>query len=339
MNILGIETSCDETGVAIYSTGQGLLAEALHSQVDLHAVYGGVVPEIASRDHIRRLLPLVRQVLAEAGIDRPDVIAHTAGPGLVGALMVGAGLAAGLGLAWNCPVIPVHHMEGHLLAPMLEDCPPEFPFLALLVSGGHSMLIAVKSLGTYELLGTTLDDAVGEAFDKTAKLLGLGYPGGPALAALAEEGDESAFAFPRPMLNRPGNDFSFSGLKTAVMLEVRKASEENRQEQVRANIAASFQRAAVDTLVAKSIRAAKAAGLSRIVVAGGVGANKLLRQEMATRFPGEVFYPRLAYCTDNGAMIAVAGALRLADAERISEIRATPRWPLDSLAIPGAGGR
>jgi N6-L-threonylcarbamoyladenine synthase len=229
-------------------------------------------------------------------------------------------------------------MEGHLLAPMLEDEPPDFPFLALLVSGGHSMLIAVNSLGDYDLMGTTLDDAVGEAFDKTAKLLGLGYPGGPALAALAEVGDETAYAFPRPMLKRPGNDFSFSGLKTAVMIEVRRAREENMLDSVRADIAASFQRAAVDTLVAKSIRAAKAAGLHRIVVAGGVGANKLLRQEMAARFPGEVFYPRLAYCTDNGAMIAVAGALRLADAGPIGEIRATPRWPLDSLKVPGTAG-
>jgi N6-L-threonylcarbamoyladenine synthase len=338
MNVLGIETSCDETGVALYSTEHGLIAEALHSQVDLHAVYGGVVPEIASRDHIRRLLPLVRQVLGEADVNRPDLIAHTAGPGLVGALMVGAGLAAGLGLAWGCPVVPVHHMEGHLLAPMLEEHPPEFPFLALLVSGGHSMLIAVQALGDYHLMGTTLDDAVGEAFDKTAKLLGLGYPGGPALAALAGDGDESAFAFPRPMLNRPGNDFSFSGLKTAVMLEVRKAGEEGNLDSIRADIAASFQRAAVDTLVAKSIRAAKTAGLNRIVVAGGVGANRLLRQEMAARFPGEVFYPRLAYCTDNGAMIAVAGALRLADAGPIREIRATPRWPLDTLAVPGNAG-
>jgi N6-L-threonylcarbamoyladenine synthase len=338
MNILGIETSCDETGVALYSTERGLLAEALHSQVDLHAVYGGVVPEIASRDHIRRLLPLTRQVLAEARVERPDVVAHTAGPGLVGALMVGAGLAAGLGFAWGCPVVAVHHMEGHLLAPMLEDDPPEFPFLALLVSGGHSMLIAVNGLGDYSLLGTTLDDAVGEAFDKTAKLLDLGYPGGPALAALAEGGDETAYAFPRPMLNRPGNDFSFSGLKTAVMLEVRKAAEESRLDQARADIAASFQRAAIDTLVGKSIRAAKSTGLNRIVVAGGVGANKLLRQEMAARFPGDVFYPRLAYCTDNGAMIAVAGALRLDDAGEVDEIRATPRWPLDSLAVPGATG-
>ena len=338
MIVLGIETSCDETGVALYSTEQGLLGEALHSQVDLHAVYGGVVPEIASRDHIRRLLPLIRQVLGAAGIERPDAIAYTAGPGLVGALMVGGGMAAGLGLAWRCPVVPVHHMEGHLLAPMLEDEPPAFPFLALLVSGGHSMLIGVQALGDYELLGTTLDDAVGEAFDKTAKLLDLGYPGGPALAALAERGDGRAYEFPRPMLNRPGHDFSFSGLKTAVMLEVRKARERGDYETVRADIAASFQRAAVDTLVAKSIRAAKSAGLDRIVVAGGVGANELLRQEMAARFPGQVYYPRLAYCTDNGAMIAVAGALRLADAAAISEIRAEARWPLDSLSIPGTGG-
>jgi N6-L-threonylcarbamoyladenine synthase len=335
VNVLGIETSCDETGVALYSTERGLLAEALHSQVDLHAVYGGVVPEIASRDHVRRLLPLVRQVLADAGVERPDAIAYTAGPGLVGALMVGGGMAAGLGVAWGCPVVPVHHMEGHLLAPMLEDEPPEFPFLALLVSGGHSMLIAVRALGEYTLLGTTLDDAVGEAFDKTAKLLGLGYPGGPALAKLAESGDDAAFDFPRPMLNRPGDDFSFSGLKTAVMIEVRKAEARGDLEQCRADMAASFQRACVDTLVGKSIRAARNAGLDRIVIAGGVGANRLLRAEMAERFPGEVYYPRLAYCTDNGAMIAVAGALRLADAAEISEIRAQARWSLESLGAPG----
>jgi N6-L-threonylcarbamoyladenine synthase len=336
MNVLGIETSCDETGVALYSTERGLLADALHSQVDLHAVYGGVVPEIASRDHVRRLLPLIRQVLSQAGVERPDAIAYTAGPGLVGALMVGGGMAAGLGLAWDCPVIPVHHMEGHLLAPMLEDNPPAFPFLALLVSGGHSMLIAVHALGDYALLGTTLDDAVGEAFDKTAKLLGLGYPGGPALAALAEHGNEVAYDFPRPMLNRPGHDFSFSGLKTAVMIEVRKAEARGDLEQCRADIAASFQRAAVDTLVEKAIRAANAARLTRIVVAGGVGANKLLRQEIANRFPGAVHYPRMAWCTDNGAMIAVAGALRLADARPIGEIRAQARWALESLSAPVA---
>ena len=338
MNVLGIETSCDETGVAVYSTAKGLVADALHSQVDLHAVYGGVVPEIASRDHIRRLLPLVQQVLGEAGIDRPDAIAYTAGPGLVGALMVGSGLANGLGLAWDCPVIPVHHMEGHLLAPMLEHEPPAFPFLALLVSGGHSMLIAVTGLGEYELLGTTLDDAVGEAFDKTAKLLGLGYPGGPALAALAENGDDSAYPFPRPMLHRPGFDFSFSGLKTAVMLEVRKAEEQGELDARRADLAASFQRAAVDTLVGRTLQAAKHRGLGRIIIAGGVGANKLLRAEMQARFDGQVYYPRMAFCTDNGAMIAVAGALRLADARQAGEIRAQARWSLDTLARPAAAG-
>ena len=336
MNVLGIETSCDETGVALFNTDQRLLADALHSQVDLHAVYGGVVPEIASRDHIRCLLPLIEQVLAAAQITRPDAIAYTAGPGLVGALMVGSGMANGLGLAWDCPVIPVHHMEGHLLAPMLEDEAPEYPFLALLVSGGHTMLIAVRGLGEYELLGTTLDDAVGEAFDKSAKLLGLGYPGGPALAALAEHGDECAFTLPRPMLNRSGFDFSFSGLKTAVMLVVRKADEEGVLEQQRANIAASFQRAAVDTLVGRAVQAAKSEQLERIVIAGGVGANKLLRAEMAGRFAGDVYYPRMEFCTDNGAMIAVAGALRLADAQGAGEVRAQARWPLATLLRPGA---
>ena len=334
MIVLGIESSCDETGVALYDTEKGLLAEALHSQVDLHAVYGGVVPEIASRDHIRMLLPLIQQVMSEAGIGKPDAIAYTAGPGLVGALMVGGGMANGLGLAWGCPVIPVHHMEGHLLAPMLEDDPPEFPFLALLVSGGHSMLIGVEKLGDYRLLGTTLDDAVGEAFDKTAKLLGLGYPGGPALAALAEEGDDAAFDLPRPMLNRPNFDFSFSGLKTAVMLEVRKAEAAGRLADCRADLAASFQRAAVDTLIGKSIKAARAEGFRRIVVAGGVGANRLLRKEMAERFDGDVFYPRLAFCTDNGAMIAVAGAMRLAEADAANEIKAQARWSLDTLGTP-----
>jgi N6-L-threonylcarbamoyladenine synthase len=334
MNILGLETSCDETGVAVYNTEEGLLADALHSQVDLHAVYGGVVPEIASRDHIRMLLPLIQQVMEQAGIEKPDAIAYTAGPGLVGALMVGGGMANGLGLAWGCPVIPVHHMEGHLLAPMLEDKPPKFPFLALLVSGGHSMLIAVRELGDYRVLGTTLDDAVGEAFDKTAKLLGLGYPGGPALAALAEDGNDAAFKFPRPMIHKPNLDFSFSGLKTAVMLEVRKAEAEGDLDARRADLAASFQRAAVDTLIAKSIKAARAEGLDRIVVAGGVGANKLLRKEMAERFEGDVYYPRLAFCTDNGAMIAIAGALRLAEAGEATEIKAQARWSLDTLDIP-----
>lgn len=335
MQVLGIETSCDETGVAVYDTERGLLAHALHSQVDLHAVYGGVVPEIASRDHLRCLLPLVSQVLGECGIEKPDAIAHTAGPGLVGALMVGGGMAAGLGLAWHCPVIPVHHLEGHLLAPLLEDTPPDYPFLALLVSGGHTMLVAVRQLGDYEILGTTLDDAVGEAFDKTAKLLGLGYPGGPALARLAEEGDDQAYAFPRPMLNRPGFDFSFSGLKTAVMLAVRKEREDSRLDDVRADLAASFQRAAIDTLVGRARAAAREHGLARIVVAGGVGANRLLRAEITERFDGDVYYPRLEFCTDNGAMIAIAGALRLADAGTPDAILAQARWSLETLRPPG----
>lgn len=334
MNVLGIETSCDETGVAVYCTEKGLIADALHSQVDLHAVYGGVVPEIASRDHIRCLLPLIEQVLGDAGIEKPDAVAYTAGPGLVGALMVGSGMANGLGLSWGCPVIPVHHMEGHLLAPMLEDEAPEYPFLALLVSGGHSMLIAVSGLGEYSVLGTTLDDAVGEAFDKTAKLLGLGYPGGPALAALAEQGNDEAFTLPRPMLNRPGYDFSFSGLKTAVMLEVRKTQADDSYKDRRADLAASFQRAAVDTLVGRTLQAARKEKLERVVIAGGVGANKMLRSEMAARFDGRVYYPRLAFCTDNGAMIAVAGALRLVDAQSAAEIRAHARWSLNTLGPP-----
>lgn len=335
MNVLGIETSCDETGVAVFSTERGLIADELHSQIDLHAAYGGVVPEIASRDHLRRLLPLIRQTLETAGIQRPDAIAHTAGPGLVGALMVGSGMAAGLGAAWDCPTIAIHHMEGHLLAPMLDENPPGYPLLALLVSGGHSMLIAVRGLGDYEVLGTTLDDAVGEAFDKTAKLLGLGYPGGPALAALAKAGDSDAFRLPRPMLNRPGLDFSFSGLKTAVMLEVRKLQAEGEYDERRADIAASFQRAAVDTLIGKTLQAASREQLTRIVVAGGVGANRLLRADLAARFDGDVYYPRLQFCTDNGAMIAVAGALRLADAKPTREIIAQARWSLETLTKPG----
>jgi N6-L-threonylcarbamoyladenine synthase len=248
--------------------------------------------------------------------------------------MVGGGMANGLSLAWGCPVVAVHHMEGHLLAPMLEENAPEFPFLALLVSGGHTLLIAVRQLGEYDILGTTLDDAAGEAFDKTAKLLGLGYPGGPLLAALAEEGDDTAYAFPRPMLNKPTLDFSFSGLKTAVMLEVRKVEASGNIESCRADIAASFQRAAVDTLVGKALKAAKAEGLERIVVAGGVGANRLLRSEIAERFTGEVFYPRFEFCTDNGAMIAAAGAFRLAEAAAATEIRAQARWSLDTLDVP-----
>jgi N6-L-threonylcarbamoyladenine synthase len=334
MNVLGLETSCDETGVALYDTNRGLVAQALHSQVDLHAVYGGVVPEIASRDHVRCLLPLVQQVLVEAEIERPDAIAYTAGPGLVGALMVGSGLANGLGLAWGCPVIPVHHMEGHLLAPMLERDAPEFPFLALLVSGGHTLLVAVNGLGAYDILGTTLDDAAGEAFDKTAKLLGLDYPGGPALAKLAARGREDAFALPRPMINRPGFDFSFSGLKTAVMRKVREAVATGRQDDWREDIAASFQRAVVDTLVERTLQASMHVAAKRIVVAGGVGANLLLRSELERRFDGRVYYPRIEFCTDNGAMIAIAGAMRLAEAESAGVIRAEARWPLNLLTPP-----
>lgn len=334
MLVLGLETSCDETGVALYDTGRGLVAQALHSQVDLHAVYGGVVPEIASRDHVRRLLPMVRQVLAEAGANRPDAIAYTAGPGLVGALLVAAGLANGLALAWDCPVVAVHHMEGHLLAPLLEEDAPAFPFLALLVSGGHSLLVDVRALGDYHILGSTLDDAVGEAFDKTAKLLGLGYPGGPALARLAEDGNDAAFTFPRPMLHRPGFDFSFSGLKTAVMIEVRKLSAEGRLDAARADIAASFQRAAIDALIGRTLAAAKHIAAARVVVAGGVGANQCLRESLKAQFDGSVYYPRSAFCTDNGAMIALAGALRLDDATPAETIRATARWSLDSLVPP-----
>lgn len=334
MIVLGLETSCDETGVAVYDTDRGLIAQALNSQIDLHVVYGGVVPEIASRDHIRCLLPLVRQVLQQAGIAKPDAVAYTAGPGLVGALMVGSGLANGLALGWNCPVIPVHHMEGHLLAPMLEETSPEYPFVALLVSGGHTMLVEVRGLGDYTVLGSTLDDAAGEAFDKTARLLGLPYPGGPALARLAEAGNAKAFKLPRPMITRPGFDFSFSGLKTAVMLKVRDAEANGDLADVRADIAASFQMAVIDTLIARTLQAARHVDAETIVIAGGVGANVLLRSELASRFSGRIFYPRIEFCTDNGAMIAVAGALRLADATTPNEIKAVARWPLDSLSPP-----
>lgn len=334
MQVLGIETSCDETGVALCDAERGLLAQALHSQVALHAPYGGVVPEIAARDHIRRLLPLVEQVLDEADTGRPDAVAYTAGPGLVGALMVGSGLANGLALAWDRPVVPVHHMEAHLLAPMLETPPPEFPFLALLVSGGHTMLVAVEGLGRYRLLGTTVDDAVGEAFDKTAKLLGLGYPGGPALARLAKDGDENAIAFPRPMLKQAGFDFSFSGLKTAVMLKARALEKSGSLDDARADIAASFQHAAVETLVARTLQAARHEDSRRIVVSGGVGANAELRTRLRDRFDGQVFYPRPEYCTDNGAMIALAGMLRMHDARAPGTIEARARWSLAELRPP-----
>ncbi len=334
MLILGIETSCDETGVALYDSERGLLAHALHSQVSLHAEYGGVVPELASRDHVRKLLPLLREILQRADIS-PDAIegvAYTRGPGLIGALLVGAAIGRGLAWTWNIPAIGVHHMEGHLLAPMLEPEPPEFPFVALLVSGGHSLLVEVDGVGQYRILGESVDDAAGEAFDKTAKLLGLPYPGGPALAQLAEQGDPQRFRFPRPMTDRPGCDFSFSGLKTAAIntwrgLEPTPAN--------RADVARAFEDAVVDTLAIKCRRALQATRLRRLVVAGGVGANRRLRErlrELLAELGGQVYYPRLEFCTDNGAMIAYAGWRRLTAGQREGmAIEVLPRWPLDSL--------
>lgn len=343
MRVLGIETSCDETGVAIYDTEAGLLAHELYSQVAKHAEYGGVVPELASRDHVRKLTPMVERVIAAAGLDKSnlDAIAYTAGPGLVGALLVGACFANGYARALGVPAVPVHHMEAHLLAPLLEADPPEFPFIALLVSGGHSMLVDVQAIGEYEILGTTLDDAAGEAFDKTAKLIGLPYPGGPALAAAAEQGDDARFKFPRPMLNRPGFDFSFSGLKTAVLMAVRElqgVAKDQRprpgselSEKDRADVAASFEAAMVETLVKKSLRALKAKDSKRLVIAGGVGANKRLRAALAEaceEVGARVFYPRPVFCTDNGAMVALAGALHQRAAPAEGAIVARPRWPI-----------
>ena len=333
MKVLGIETSCDETGVAVYDSRRGLLAHRLYSQVKLHEVYGGVVPELASRDHVQKLLPLVEDAVEEAGGDAVDGIAYTAGPGLVGALLVGACLARALAYAWKVPAQGVHHMEGHLLAPMLEDPKPVFPFLALLVSGGHSLLVEVQDLGRYRTLGESIDDAAGEAFDKVAKLLKLPYPGGPALAALAERGRSGVFKLPRPMTDRPGLDFSFSGLKTAVLVAHRSLPDD---EQTRADLARAFEEAVVDTLSLKSERALKETGLKRLVVAGGVGANKRLRarlREMATALGGEVFYPRPEFCTDNGAMIAYTGWLRL-KAGTPRDAPVTARWALDSLTPP-----
>jgi N6-L-threonylcarbamoyladenine synthase len=338
MRILGIETSCDETGVAVYDTAltgaAGLRAHAVYSQIALHAEYGGVVPELASRDHVRKLLPLVRQTLAEAGltVDDLDGVAYTAGPGLVGALLVGAGVARSLAWALDKPAIGVHHMEGHLLAPLMEDDPPEPPFVALLVSGGHTQLVAVEGIGRYRLLGETLDDAAGEAFDKTAKLMGLPYPGGPQLAALAETGAPGRFKFSRPMTDRPGLDFSFSGLKTQVMLAWRDS---DQSDATRADIARGFEDAVVDTLAIKCERALDAAGSDVIVIAGGVGANKRLRaklHDIATRRGGRACFPRPALCTDNGAMIAFAGALRLqAGQHDNAEVKVAPRWDMASL--------
>lgn len=339
MRVLGVETSCDETGVAVYDTAAGLRAHALHSQADLHADYGGVVPELASRDHIRRLDPLVDAVLAEAGLHRHqiDAVAYTAGPGLVGALLVGAAFAHGLAWGRGLPVIGVHHMEAHLLAPMLEADAPEPPFVALLVSGGHTQLVAVAAPGSYRMLGETVDDAAGEAFDKTAQLLGLGYPGGPALARAAETGRADAYRFPRPMTDRPGLDFSFSGLKTAARLALEKS---DRGQQARADIARAFEDAVADTLAVKCERALAATAIQRLVVAGGVGANERLRARLAECLPGcRRYYPRLEFCTDNGAMIAYAGALRLQAGETAAhQIRARPRWPLAEMAPPGQGG-
>jgi len=337
--VLGVETSCDETGVALLrwdpdQPGRGLLSHALFSQIALHAEYGGVVPELASRDHVRKLLPLVRQALKDAGLTPADLggVAYTAGPGLVGALLVGASAARAMAWALGVPAIGVHHMEGHLLAPLLEDDPPEPPFVALLVSGGHSMLVEVKAIGEYRILGDTLDDAAGEAFDKTAKLMGLPYPGGPALAKLAEQGTPGRFRFSRPMVDRPGLDFSFSGLKTQVLLAWQAS---DKSEQTRADIARGFEEAIVDTLAIKCRRALEATGAKRLVIAGGVGANKRLREQLAQAGAADgfrVYFPRLAFCTDNGAMIALAGAIRLASGQHQDEtIQVFPRWNLETL--------
>ena len=342
MLVLGIESSCDETGVALYHTERGLLAHALHSQVAMHAEYGGVVPELASRDHIRRVLPLTRQVLTEAGCTLQDIegIAYTEGPGLAGALLVGASIAAALAFALKVPTVGVHHLEGHLLAPLLEENPPAFPFVALLVSGGHSQLMEVTGIGQYTTLGDTLDDAAGEAFDKTAKLLGLGYPGGPALSKLALQGTPGRFKLPRPMLNSGDLNFSFSGLKTAVLTLANQHRSETKEldEQTRADICLAFQDAIVEVLTKKSVAALKQTGLSRLVVAGGVGANRQLREGLshaAGKRNFAVFYPKLEFCTDNGAMIAFAGAMRLRhEGRRTMNFPIKPRWDLAHLAAP-----
>ena len=339
MLILGIESSCDETGVALFNTeGTGsLLSHALHSQILMHREYGGVVPELASRDHIRRTIPLLRKTLSDAGrsLNEIDAIAYTQGPGLAGALLVGAAFAEGLAMSLGIPTVPVHHLEGHLLSPLLSRNPPQFPFVALLVSGGHSQLMRVTGIGEYQLLGETLDDAAGEAFDKTAKLLGLPYPGGPALAELAERGHPEAVKFPRPMLHSGDLDFSFSGLKTAVLTRVREIGEPDEQQ--RADIARGFQDAIVEVLVRKSMRAIKQSGLKRLVVAGGVGANRELRRQLnalAEKAKITVYYPELEFCTDNGAMIALAGALRFQaglSSKAAGAFAVRPRWPLAEL--------
>jgi N6-L-threonylcarbamoyladenine synthase len=338
MRVIGIESSCDETAVAVYDADLGLLSHRLHSQIAMHQAYGGVVPELASRDHIRRLLPLVREALADAKSDRDSIdgVAYTAGPGLIGALLVGAGFAAALAKAWGKPSIGIHHLEGHLLAPLLEPDPPAFPFLALLVSGGHTQLVDVAGLGQYRILGETLDDAAGEAFDKTAKLLGLPYPGGAALAQLAESGHSNRFVFPRPMLDRPGLDFSFSGLKTAALVALRGRV---LDDAIRADVARGFQEAVVETLAEKCRRALEATGHRRLVIAGGVGANRRLRERLAevVRSAGaELRFPRTEFCTDNGAMIALAGCLRLAAGmHRGDIIDARANWELGDGGATG----
>lgn len=338
MLVLGLETSCDETGVALYDSERGLLADALFSQIDLHRAYGGVVPELASRDHVKRMLPLIRQVLEEAGCRAQDIdaIAYTAGPGLVGALLVGASCAQALAFAWEIPALGVHHMEGHLLAPMLEEQPPQFPFVALLVSGGHTQLVRVDGIGRYALLGESLDDAAGEAFDKTAKMLGLVYPGGPEIARLAERGVPGRFVFPRPMTDRPGLDFSFSGLKTfALNTWQQQRTGGEADEQVRCDIALAFQQAVVETLTIKCKRALKHTHLKSLVIAGGVSANQALRsglEKMLKELGGQVFYARPRFCTDNGAMIAYAGCQRLLAGQQDGPaIGVQARWPMEQL--------
>lgn len=346
LTVLGIETSCDETGVALYDTERGLLAHALYSQIAVHREYGGVVPELASRDHVRKTLPLIEEVMREAAVASADInaVCYTAGPGLIGALMVGATLARGLAAGWGVPSLGVHHMEGHLLAPMLEENRPEYPFVALLVSGGHTQLVRVDGIGEYKMLGESLDDAAGEAFDKAAKMLDLPYPGGPHIARLAESGDPHRFDFPRPMINRPGLDFSFSGLKTHTLTTVRALKEAaggELSDQDRADVARAFEEAVVSTLVIKCRRALEQENLHRLVMAGGVSANRNLRAQLAATLGkqgAEVFYPGLQFCTDNGAMIAYAGAQRLAAGQHDGpEVAVRPRWPmteLPPLAVP-----
>lgn len=339
MRVLGIETSCDETGVAIYDEQKGLVANQLYTQIALHADYGGVVPELASRDHIRKTLPLIEAALEEAHLSPSDIdgIAYTAGPGLVGALLVGSTIARSLAYAWQVPALGVHHMEGHLLAPMLEENAPSFPFIALLVSGGHTQLVLVNGVGLYQLLGESIDDAAGEAFDKTAKLLGLDYPGGAALSRLAEQGTPNRFIFPKPMTDRPGLDFSFSGLKTFAANTINQSIKEEGQltQQTKCDIAYAFQQAVVETLVIKCKRALKETNLKRLVIAGGVSANKQLRHSLAElmrQLKGEVFYPQPQFCTDNGAMIAYTGFLRLKQGQHQDlAIEVRPRWAMTEL--------